>query len=59
MKRYVFQIIVEEGNDEFWEDLETRGITGCEDLRDMILDSLGGTGLCEAEVKLVEYTNKE
>jgi hypothetical protein len=59
MKKYIFQIIVEEGNDEFWESLDADGSTGCEDLREMIIESLSGTGLVEAEVKLVEYTNKD
>jgi hypothetical protein len=59
MKKYIFQIIVEEGNDEFWESLDADGGAGCEDLREMIIESLSGTGLVEAEVKLVEYTNKD
>ena len=59
MKRYVFQIIIEEGNDEFWEGLESDGTTGCEDLREMITECLDGTGLGDSEVRLIEYTNKE
>jgi hypothetical protein len=58
MKRYVFQIIIEEGNDEFWESLVEENRTGCEDVQDLILESFAGCGLADAEVTLVEYTNK-
>ena len=31
MKRYTFEIVVTEGNDEFWEEATAEGKTGCDD----------------------------
>ena len=59
MKRYVFKIIIEEGNDEFWEGLEIDDRTGVDDLKIMITECLEGTGLGDSEVRLIEYTNKD
>jgi hypothetical protein len=58
MKRFVFQVIVEEGNDEFWEGVEQDPGRGIVDLHTMIKECLGSTGLDDAEVKLIEYTDK-
>jgi hypothetical protein len=58
MKRYVFQIIIEEGNDEFWEEVEQDPGNGIRDLHTMITECLGGTGLADAEIRLIEYTDK-
>jgi hypothetical protein len=58
MKRYVYQIIIEEGNDEFWESVEHNPGQGIEDLHTMITECLAGTGLDDAEVRLIEYTDK-
>ena len=60
MKRYKFELIVEEGLDEFWESLE--GKTGCDEVRDWIKVLLeDSSGLyCDGDyqncdLKLVEY----
>jgi len=58
MKRYKFEIIIDEGNDEFWEEVEQNPGKGIEDLLVMIRDCLEGTGLGDSEVRLVEYTDK-
>lgn len=42
MKQYTFEVIVDEGYDEFWESL--RGKTGCDDVKEGLeqaLDSFG------------------
>lgn len=49
MKRYTFEIVVEEGNDEFWESLE--GKSGCDEVKAMIVSQLFEIGLSE------EYEN--
>lgn len=58
MKRYVFQITIEEGNDEFWEEVEQNHGKGIEDLYTMIKECLASTGLDESEIRLIEYTDK-
>lgn len=58
MKRYVFQIIIEEGNDEFWEGVEQNPARGIEDLLTMITEGLAASALDDSEIRLVEYTDK-
>jgi hypothetical protein len=58
MKRYVFQITIEEGNDEFWEGVEKDPGQGVIDLHTMITECLASTGLDDAEIRLIEYTDK-
>jgi len=58
MKRYVYQIIIEEGNDEFWEGVEQDPGNGISDLHTMITECLEGTGLGDSEIRLIEYTDK-
>lgn len=59
MKRYVFELVVVEGNMEQWEELEASGKTGCDEiLEDLkaILD-FSNTGL-DVTVTLKAYTNE-
>lgn len=58
MKRYVFQVTIEEGNDEFWEGAEADPGNGIIDLYTMITECLNTAGLDDAEVRLIEYTDK-
>jgi hypothetical protein len=58
MKRYVFQIIIEEGNDEFWEEAEQDPGKAASDLHTMITECLDSTGLSDADVRLIEYSDK-
>lgn len=58
MKRFIFQITIEEGNDEFWEGVENDPGQGVIDLHTMIRECLEGTGLGDSEIRLIEYTDK-
>jgi hypothetical protein len=58
MKRFIFQITIEEGNDEFWEGVENDPGQGVIDLHAMIRECLEGTGLGDSEIRLIEYTDK-
>lgn len=58
MKRFIFQITIEEANDEFWEGVENDPGQGVIDLHTMIRECLEGTGLGDSEIRLIEYTDK-
>ena len=59
MKQYKFEIIIDEGNDEFWEELQESGTTGCNEVMEMIRESFRDTGLeMNATVILREYRNE-
>lgn len=60
MKTYTLQVIIEEGNDEFWESLTA--VSGCDEVTEAVIDALDAIGFSEgynASVRLVGYTNKE
>lgn len=60
MKIYTIQVVIEEGNDEFWESLE--GKTGCDEVVELVKDALDQFGLSGGygtTVTLTSYTNKE
>lgn len=52
MKTYKFEVIIEEGNDEFWESIQ--GKTGCDEMLEVVKD-LFNQEAWDAEIKLVEY----
>ncbi len=56
MKRYVIEIVINEGSDEFFDELARNSNTGCDDIVKVVEDALGQYGLDE-NVKLVKYTN--
>jgi len=44
MKKYTFKLIVCEGDDEFWEDINNRKVTGCEDVTEVLKEVLASHG---------------
>ncbi len=42
MRQYKFELILEEGNDEFWESLGNK--SGCDEVREMLTDMLAQQG---------------
>ena len=57
MKKYTFEIIITEGNDEFWEDLISREVTGCNEVTSIVKDCIDIDGL-DVEIKLVEFKDR-
>ena len=55
MKRYKFEITVEEGYDEFWELMKG---TGCDEILKLLTEALEEAGFGDAEIKLAEYSDK-
>lgn len=55
MKRLTFEIIIEEGCDEFWEDVAKRGVTGCDDVLEILQRDLFHWS---EKIRLVKYEDK-
>ena len=45
MKVYTLVVVIQEGSDEFWEGIEQRGGTGCDEVAQMVRDILFDAGL--------------
>ena len=45
MKVYTLAVVIQEGCDEFWEGIEQRGSTGCNEVVQMVRDILFDAGL--------------
>lgn len=56
MKRYVLEVVINEGNDEYWESLDKEGKSGCDDIVELVKSSLDP--VVEAQIKLIEYSNR-
>lgn len=61
MKKYTFEVVIHEGNDEFWES-HIKG-SGCDEVTEWVIDLLESDGLSLMEgqnctVKLVEFTDQ-
>ena len=57
MKKYVIEIIITEGNDEFWESLDGR--SGCDDVLEGVKECFAGSGIgYDSEIRLVKYTDE-
>lgn len=57
MKRYTFELIVTEGNDEGWEEMTKDGKTGCDEVLEMVKNELYNIGL-DVDIKLTKYEDK-
>ena len=58
MKQYKFEITITEGNDEFWEEINRKNETGCDDVKDMVDIALSQHGLYDGdncEIKLKKF----
>jgi hypothetical protein len=57
MKTYTFEVVIEEGNDEFWEEITAGGNSGCDNVRNEIVIALSTFGF-ESSVRLVAYSDE-
>jgi hypothetical protein len=60
MKTYTFQITVDEGSDEWWEQITANGRTGVDDVQMLIFDALvdENFNIDLKDVKLVNYKDE-
>jgi hypothetical protein len=53
MRKYTFEIVLNEGNDEFWEELEG---TGCDQVKELVVDIFAQFGFTEEECEVTLKT---
>ena len=58
MKRYVFEFVIEEANDEFCEDINSRGVTGCDEVTEIVLNVFENE-FNDVKIKLIRFEDKE
>ena len=57
MKTYTFEVVIKEGNDEFWKDIIKHNKTGCEDVKNVLDDFIFRSGF-DYYFKLIKYEDK-
>lgn len=57
MKQYTFEVTVSEGNNEYWEELTSKGQTGCDEILEDIKQSMAESGFYP-DVRLVKYEDR-
>ena len=57
MKTYSFLVVIEEGGDEFWEEVTAGDKSGCDEVRTEILEALQDRGFV-SRVSLHSYKDK-
>ena len=54
MKQYIFELVIYEGSDEFWESLSD--VSGCDEVLSNLRQDLNETGL-HYEIKLKQFND--
>jgi predicted metal-binding protein len=57
MKQYTFELVINEGCNEGWEEMLENGNTGCDELLEQVKAALAEYGF-EPDIKLVKYEDK-
>lgn len=61
MKKYVIELIITEGIDEYWEELNKSGRPGCDDIIDSLQAVLRDSGFLDGfdtSIIMKEYSDK-
>lgn len=56
MRIYKFEVVVIEGSDEFWEEATANGNSGCDDVKQEVLEAITEK-FFDSTVELIEYKN--
>lgn len=59
MKQYIFTVTINEGSDEFWEELNKEHKDGIKEITEDIQSMLEVNGYVDSIVKLKQYTLTE
>lgn len=59
MKRYTFRIVIEEGSDEFWEQIEQAEASGCEEVKELLEEGLFAVGFGDCRLTLERFDNTD
>jgi hypothetical protein len=58
MKTFKIEVIINEGSDEYWEELRKDGKTGCDEVTQVVKEAVTDVFPVDAEVRLIDYKDK-
>jgi len=60
MKTYTFKVVIHEGSDEFWDEINKKKKTGCDEVVKLVRQALGEYGINNDDaVTLTRFDDKE
>ena len=62
MKTYTLEVVINEGNDEFWENINGKQSSGCDEVLHLLKRALSDYGWLDGDectVRLVKFEHKE
>lgn len=60
MKVFTFKVVVQEGSDEFWEELAEKNKTGADEVTAILKDTLAYESIgLECEVSLLKFEDND
>jgi hypothetical protein len=58
MKTFKIEVIINEGSDEYWEELRSNNKTGCDEVTQVVKESILDVFPVDTEVRLIDYKDK-
>lgn len=59
--KYIIEVTIEDGNDEFWDEIRSSEKTGCDEVVEAVKMSLGNSGFFvdDGQVRLKTFINDD